>query len=86
MPPVGTFATVLLALAVLLLLAAEWPRIAARFGGDARASRARSRRKGRLTVIEGEAAAEDDDDFAASVERDLANLPVIEERDDRSRR
>jgi hypothetical protein len=86
MPPVGTFATVLLALAVLLLLAAEWPRIAARFGGDARASRARSRRKRRLTVIEGEAAAEDDDDFAASVERDLANLPVIGERDDRSRR
>jgi hypothetical protein len=85
MPPVGTFATVLLALAVLLLLAAEWPRIAARFGGDARASRARSRRKGRLTVIEGQAEAEDDD-FAASVERDLANLPVIEERDDRSRR
>jgi hypothetical protein len=87
MAAVGTFATVLLALAVLLLLAAEWPRIAARFGGDARASRARTRRKGRLTVIEGEAAVgEEDDDFAASVERDLANLPVIEERDDRSRR
>ncbi len=85
MPPVGIFATVLLALAVLLLLAAEWPRIAARFGGEARASRARVRRKDRLTVIEGDAAVVEDD-FAASVERDLANLPVIEERDDRSRR
>jgi hypothetical protein len=79
---VGIFAVVLLVCAVLLLLAAEWPRLSARFGTSARTPRARRRRKERLTVIEGDR----DDDFAASVERDLANLPVIEERDDRSRR
>ena len=78
----GTVAIVLLACAVLLVVAAEWPRISGRLGADARERRSRSRRKERLTVIEGEGA----DDFAASVERDLANLPVIEERDDRSRR
>ena len=76
------FAIVLVACAVLLVLAAEWPRISGRFGVEGRARRTRKRRKERLTVIEGER----DDDFAASVERDLANLPVIEERDGRSRR
>jgi hypothetical protein len=82
---VGIFAVVLLGCAVLLLAAAEWPRLSARFGADRRTARARSRKKAHLTVIEGDAAAEEDD-FAASVERDLANLPVIGERDDRSRR
>ena len=77
------FALVLLGLAVLLLAAAEWPRLSAALGTDARARRVRRRRKAGLTVIEGRG---EDDDFAASVERDLANLPVIEERDDRSRR
>ncbi len=81
---VGIFALVLLALAVLLLAAAEWPRLRARIGADARASRSRRRRKDRLTLIRTDA--EEDDDFAASVERDLANLPVLEERDDSSRR
>jgi hypothetical protein len=85
MRPVGIFAVVLLACAVLLLVAAEWPRLSARFGADRRTARARARRKTHLTVIEGDAAA-DEDDFAASVERDLANLPVTGEPDDRSRR
>ena len=76
----GFVAIVLLACAVLILLGAEWPRLSRRFGGEARAGRVRERRKRGFTVIEGE------DEFAASVERDLANLPVIEERDDRSRR
>ena len=76
----GLVAIVLLACAVLVLLGAEWPRLSKRFGSEARAGRARARRKSGFTVIEGE------DEFAASVERDLANLPVIEERDDRSRR
>jgi hypothetical protein len=80
---VGLFALVLLVCAVLLLVGAEWPRLSARVGADARASRARRRRKSNLTVIRGE---DEDDDFAASVERDLANLPVLGERDDRSRR
>ena len=79
----GLFAVVLLVSAVLLLVAAEWPRLSGRLGADARASRTRRRRKSELTVIHGDG---EDDDFAASVERDLANLPVIGERDDRSRR
>jgi hypothetical protein len=77
---VGLVAIVLLACAVLILLGAEWPRLSRRFGREARAGRVRERRKRGFTVIEGE------DEFAASVERDLANLPVIEERDARSRR
>lgn len=77
---VGLVAIVLLACAVLVLVGAEWPRLSRRFGSEARAGRVRARRKRGLTVIEGE------DGFAESVERDLANLPVIEERDDRSRR
>ncbi len=72
----------MLTLAVALIVAAEWPRLEARFGSDARASRGRTRRKREFAVIEGER----EDDFAASVQRDLENLPVIEERDDRSRR
>ena len=79
----GIFALVLLVCALLLLVGAEWPRLTARFRRDARTSRARARRKREFTVIEGK---REDDDFAASVERDRGNLPVIEERDDRSRR
>ena len=81
---VGLFAVVLLACAVLLLAAAEWPRLAGRLGRDGRTTRSRRRRKTDLTLVRTEVA--EDDDFAASVERDLANLPVIEERDGRSRR
>ena len=80
---VGIFAIVLLACAVLIVIGAEWPRLSARFAGEGRSGRARKRQKQKLTVIEGEG---DEDDFAASVERDLASLPVIEERDGRSRR
>ena len=72
----------MLTLAVALVVAAEWPRLAGRFGGDGRAMRARTRRKRDFAVIQGER----EDDFAASVERDLANLPVTEDRDDWSRR
>jgi hypothetical protein len=79
---VGLFTLVLLTCAALLVLAAEWPRISAKVGSDARATRDRRRRKEKLSVIDGDG----DDDFAASVERDLASLPVIEERDDRTRR
>jgi hypothetical protein len=82
--PVGIFALCLLTLAVLLLLAAEWPRLGGRLGADARSARLRARKKRKFTVVEGEG--DDSEDFAASVERDLANLPVIEERDDKSRR
>ena len=81
----GIFGIVLLTAALLTVIGAEWPRLSARFGADARAGRVRRRRKSSLTLIHGEAP-EDDDDFAASVERDLANLPVLRDPDDRSRR
>jgi hypothetical protein len=68
----------LLALAVAVFAGAEWPRIAPRFGADARRRRERAKRKASFRVVETDA-----DDFAASVERDLANLPTIEETDRR---
>ncbi len=77
------FAIVLLLVAVLLVAGAEWPRLSDRLGLERRAARKRRRRKDRLTVVHGGPI---DDDFAASVERDLANLPTIGEPDDRSRR
>lgn len=82
MGDVGWIAIVLLAAAVLVLVGAEWPRVSERFGGRAWAERSRRRRKRRFTVVHGE----ESDDFQRSVERDLENLPVIGERDDRTRR
>ena len=71
------FAIVLLVAAVVLLGAAEWGRLAKL--GDARSQRKRARRKSRLRVID----TEPDDDFARSVERDLAALPTIDEHEPR---
>jgi hypothetical protein len=76
----GVVAFVLLACALVLIAGVEWPRVSAKVGSDARAGRKRARRKEALTVIEGEAGREED--FQTSVERDLANLPVLEETDD----
>ena len=79
----------LLALAVVVLVGAEWPRLESRFGRDARRRRERSRRKASLKLLRG---TEEDPDallrtesekFAASVERDLSQLPTIEENDRR---
>ncbi len=81
----GIFAAALLTLTVLLVLAAEWPRLTSRFRADAREARARLRRKTELTLIEGDGEGVDDD-FARSVRRDLENLPVLEEHDDSSHR
>jgi hypothetical protein len=75
---VSVFAVVLLAAAVAVVLGAEWPRLDARLGPDARRRRDRMRRKKNLKVLR-----TDTDDFAASVERDLAKLPTIEEREER---
>ena len=73
----------LLALAVAVVVGAEWPRLGARLdkrvGADARRRRERAKRKASLRVVQ----TTDADDFAASVERDLANLPTIEETDRR---
>jgi hypothetical protein len=73
----------LLALAVALVVGAEWPRLetrlGARIGPDARRKRDRAKRKTALRVVPDDAR-----DFAASVERDLANLPTIEDADRRN--
>lgn len=69
----------LLAAAVVVLIGAEWPRLAGRFGLDARRRRERQRRKKSFQVVDG--TEEESEEFARSVERDLANLPTIEERD-----
>ena len=72
---------VLLAGAVAVLLAAEWPRVIARLGRDERAPAAprapRRRRASHLRVVEDD----ESDEFAASVQRDLERLPTIDERD-----
>jgi hypothetical protein len=81
---VGVLAIVLIACAAVLVIGAEWPRLAARTGADRRVRRKRTRRKSGLTLVEGEGS--DRDDFERSVERDLEDLPVLPERDDSSRR
>jgi hypothetical protein len=70
----------LLALAVAVVVGAEWPRLESRLGVEPqrRRQRQRSRRKTNLRVVHDEA-----DDFAKSVERDLANLPTIDESERR---
>ena len=68
----------LLACAVLVLIGAEWPHLAGRTRSLSRRERQRARRKANLRVVRTES-----DEFAASVERDLAQLPTIEERDRR---
>ena len=68
----------LLAGAVAVLIAAEWPRLDRRLGMEARRGRERERRKAKLKVIRSEESLED---FAASVERDLSRLPTIDDRE-----
>ena len=66
----------LLAAAVIVLAAAEWPRFAERAGSHTRQKRARARQKQQLRLLKTES-----DEFAASVQRDLERLPTIEEHD-----
>jgi hypothetical protein len=80
---VGWIAIGLLAAAVHVVIGAEWPRLSERIGADAWATRSRRRRKEKLTLIRGD---EEDDDFVKSVEQDLADLPVLDEHEDRPRR
>ena len=75
---------VLLACAVLVLIGAEWPRLTAKTGPLRRRERERARTKARLSVVPREPA-DETEEFAASVERDLSQLPTIEERDGRRR-
>jgi hypothetical protein len=73
---------VLLACAVAVLVAAEWPRLAARLGRDERGGRPRRPRRRRRKATHLRALPDESDDFARSVERDLARLPTTSDRDD----
>lgn len=66
----------LLVLVVAAVIGAEWPRLSARYGNEARRRRERSKRKSQLKLLRTER-----DEFEASVARDLDNLPTIEETD-----
>jgi hypothetical protein len=68
----------LLVAAVLLLCAIEWPRLSRVVPGSRPARR--QKRRGHLRVVPDD---DESDEFARSVERDLANLPTIDERDRR---
>ncbi|MGH3049587.1 MAG: hypothetical protein ACRDLK_05470, partial [Gaiellaceae bacterium] len=68
----------LLALAVAVVAGAEWSRVEERFGAETRRRRERAKRKESFRLVRHE-----EDDFAASVERDLANLPTIDETEHR---
>ena len=69
-------AVVLLAAAIAIVAACEWPRLSHRLGVDERRSRERRKRKSNLKVVH-----PDHEEFARSVERDLASLPTIDEQD-----
>jgi hypothetical protein len=69
----------LLGCAVAVLVAAEWPRLDRWVGLEARRGRERARRKASLKVIRSEESLEE---FAASVERDLSQIPTtMDDRD-----
>jgi hypothetical protein len=70
---------VLLVLAVAVVIGAEWSRVGSLVGADARRQRERKRRKASFKVIRSE-----EEEFAESVQRDLAELPTIEEKDRRN--
>jgi hypothetical protein len=76
---VGWLWIVLLACAVAVLVAAEWPRLQERVGMQERRKRWRRRRQPDLRVIRNEE--DDSEEFAASVERDLAQLPTTKDPD-----
>lgn len=69
----------LLVLAAAVVIGAEWSRVGAVVGADARRVRDRNRRKAGLKLIRSE-----EEEFAESVQRDLAELPTIEETDRRT--
>ena len=68
-------AIVLLVAALALLGAMQWPRVA-----NKRPKRTRRKRPSHLRVVTDD---DESDEFARSVERDLANLPTTNERDRR---
>ena len=76
MAGVSWLSVALLACAVLAVVGAEWPRLKERLGLEGRKKRQRARRKSQWKLVRGEAQDLDAEDFAASVERDLENLPT----------
>jgi hypothetical protein len=76
---VGWLMIALLVLAAAAVVGAEWPRLSARYGNEARKRRDRARRKSQLKLLRSET-----EEFEASVVRDLDQLPTIEERDRKS--
>jgi len=73
---VGWLMIALLVGAAAAVIGAEWPRLSTRYGGEARQRRERTRRKGQLKLLRTET-----EEFAAGGERDLDQLPTIEETD-----
>jgi hypothetical protein len=73
---VGWLWIALLACAVAVLVAAEWPRLSGRLGLEARRRRERAKRKSQLKLLRTES-----DEFEAAVQRDLEQLPVTKEQD-----
>ena len=81
MADVSWLSVALLAFAVLAVIGAEWPRFSERLGIEGRRKRQRARRKSQWKLVRGEAEDLDAEDFAASVERDLDQLPTLDEHD-----
>ena len=81
MAAVTWLSVALLTCAVLAVVGAEWPRLQDRLGLEARRKRQRARRKSQWKVVRGESQDLDAEDFAASVERDLEQLPTVDETD-----
>jgi len=73
---VSWLSVALLACAVVAVIGAEWSRLGERLGLEARRKRERAKRKSQLKLLRTES-----DDFAASVERDLEQLPTLEDFD-----
>ena len=76
MSPVGWLMIALVVCAVATVIGAEWPRLTARYGNEARRRRERSKVKSQMRLLRTET-----EEFQASVERDLNSLPTIEESD-----
>ena len=69
----------LLVAAVVLLGAMEWPRLRRSTASGPKTLR-KPKKRSHLRVVRDD---DESDEFARSVERDLANLPTIDERDRR---
>jgi hypothetical protein len=77
---VSWFGVVLLIAAAALLVAAEWHRVGVRVRAGSPGRRRRAKQKAKLKVVH-----PDSEEFARSVERDLASLPTIDEHDAKRR-